>query len=534
MDSQKTTKFDAKEYGKFSPLMRDYLSQDSKVKEFYNLFPNEENLVQQAKEKLNVYQNRELLHSSLTNQLSGLKLSEKQKQNLDFLQLSNTVTITTGHQLNLLTGPLYFFYKILQTIKSCEHLNQQHPEIHFVPIFWMATEDHDFEEINHFFYQNQKFQWNRPSEGAVGRMNLDGIQEVFEVFGQCLPDSKNAKELQELISDSYLNSSSLTEATRKLVQALFADYGLLMIDGDDSALKKCMISSFEEDLTQHTAFQKINETIEKFQELGYDAQVNPREINLFYVGKSSQRERIVLEENKYKVLNANLEFSQEEILSELRNHPENFSPNVVLRPLYQETILPNIAYIGGTGEMAYWLELKSFFESQNIPFPILLVRNSVLLLSEKQQRKLENLNISYQDLFLPLYQLVNQNIEQNSEVSIDFESYQETLEKMFLELEEKATQTDLSFSKMVKAQQKKQLAGLEKMKNRLTKAEKRKQAERVERIEILYAELFPNGNLQERISNFSEFYIEYGVEFVNEIYQTIEPIDFRFSIKTLP
>lgn len=534
MNLPDTTRFDANEYGKFSSLIRDYLSENEKVKEFYDLFPGEENLVLQAKRKLETYQNREILHASLVQQLSSLDLSDLQKENLAKLELSNTVTITTGHQLNLFTGPLYFFYKILQTIKSCNFLSQKHPEFHFVPIFWMATEDHDFEEINHFYFRNQKFQWNRPTEGAVGRMNLDGIQEVFKMFLDCLPDSKNARELNQLIQNSYLSSTNLTEATRKLVQILFSEFGLLMIDGDDRELKKLMTPAFEEDLTKQTAFTKVTETIQKFEELGYDAQVNPREINLFYLGESGKRERILQDGNRYKINHSKLEFSQEEILSELKNHPENFSPNVILRPLYQETILPNIAYIGGTGEMAYWLELKSFFESQKVPFPVLMVRNSALILSEKQKSKLEKLSISYSDLFQPLFQLVNQNIQENSDVSIDFSQYESELEQIFSELEQKAKQTDLSFSKMVQAQRKKQLDGLEKMKKRLLKAEKRRHSERVERIEILYAELFPNGNLQERISNFSEFYMEYGVDFVKEMYKVMEPIDFQFAIKTLP
>lgn len=534
MELQNKTQLNAKEYGKFSSLIKDYLSQDSAVQEFYDFFPSEENLLLQAQKKLSQYTHREILHTALSQQLMGLPLSEKQKENLAKLRLSNTVTITTGHQLNLLTGPLYFFYKILQTIKACEEMKKRHSEINFVPIFWMATEDHDFEEIHHFYYQNQKFQWYKEGGGPVGRMNLEGIETVFETFFSCLPDSRNAQSLKELIRNSYLNASTLTEATRKLVESLFAEFGLLMIDGDDPELKKLMIPYFEEDLLKNTAFQKVGETIEIFQKKDYSVQVNPREINLFYIGKENLRERIVYDNGIFKVLNTDLEFSKEDILAELHAKPENFSPNVILRPIYQEVILPNIAYIGGTGELAYWLELKSFFDSQNVLFPILMVRNSLLILSEKQKSKLEKLHISYSDLFQPLYQLVNKNIEENSDLEIDFSGYEAQLEQIFKELEEKAIQTDSSFSKMVQAQRKKQLEGLSKMKARLTKAEKRRHAERVERIEILYTELFPNGNLQERISNFSAFYLEYGVDFVKEVYEIIEAIDFRFSIKTLP
>jgi len=530
----KKISWDAGLYGKFSSLIRDYLKQSNETSSFYKAFPSESNLILQAKEKLQVYQNRETTYLALKNQLAHLELSPKQMENLEKFRLSNTVTITTGHQLNLLTGPLYFFHKILQVLKSCEEMNQNHPEFNFIPIFWMATEDHDFEEINHFYFKNQKFTWEKQTKGAVGRLNLEEIETVFQNFFQYLPDSANANSLKELIEKSYLNAENLTEATQKLVHQIFGEMGLLMIDGDDKNLKKLMIPAFEEDLLKNTAFKKVSETNENFVQKNYSVQVNPREINLFYLGKGNIRERIVCTNGFYEVLNSEIKFSKEEIIKELHSNPERFSPNVILRPLYQETILPNISYIGGSGEIAYWLQLKSFFDSQQVLFPLISVRNSLLFLTEKQHSKMEKLNLSYEDLLLPLYELVNRNVKENSDSEINFDVYESNLRKIFDELDTKATQTDVSFSKMVNAQRTKQLKGLERMKKRFLKAEKTKHSERVERIEILYSELFPNGNLQERITNFSEFWLEYGADFKEKIYQEIHPFGFRFTIKTLP
>ncbi len=534
MELAKTVFWDAEHYGKFSSLIRDYLSQSEKTAYLYNQFPSESSLISQAKEKLNQFSHRETTYKVLKNQLSRLDLNPKQIENLEKFKLSNSVTITTGHQLNLLTGPLYFFHKILQVLKCCEEMNQKHPEWNFIPVFWMATEDHDFDEINHFYFQNRKFVWNRNEKGAVGKLDLEGISTVFEHFFAQLPNSQNADSLKSLIENSYLNASNLTEATQKLVHQLFGEMGLLMIDGDDKDLKQLMVPAFQEDLLKNTAFDLVEKTNEKLTENNYPLQVHPREINLFYLGDGTIRERIVWENERFKVLNSNIQFTEEEILSELNSNPEKFSPNVILRPLYQETVLPNICYIGGSGEIAYWLQLKAFFDAQNVLFPILSVRNSLLFLKKKQHSKLEKLDISYEELFLPLYELVNRNIQHHSEVKVDFKSYENQLEKIFDELETKAVQTDISFSKMVLAQRTKQLKGLEKMKKRLLKAEKRKQSERVERIEKLYAEIFPNGNLQERIQNFSEFWLEYGTQFTEEIYSEIQPIEFHFTIKTLP
>ena len=534
MELADTVSWDAKQYGKFSTLIRDYLNQNEKTSAFYSKFPSKTNLVAQAHEKLGQYKNRDIVYAALKNQLSGLDLSSKQMENLEKLQLSNSVTITTGHQLNLLTGPLYFFYKIIEVLKACEEMNQIHPEINFIPVFWMATEDHDFEEINHFYFKDQKFVWNKNANGAVGRLDLNGIESLFESFFQQLPDSQNAKSLKSLIENSYLNASNLTEATLKLVHQIFGAQGLLMIDGDDKALKKLMIPAFEEDLLKNTGFEFVGKTNATLEKENYPIQVNPREINLFYLGEGNIRERIVYENDSFQVLNSKFQFSKEEILEELKSHPEKFSPNVILRPLYQETILPNVCYVGGSGEIAYWLQLKDFFASQNILFPILSVRNSLLILTEKQKSKLEKLGISFEDLFLPLFELVQKNVKENSGTEIDFESYESQLNQMFEALESKASQTDISFSKMVRAQKTKQIKGLENMKKRLRKAEKIKHSDRVERIEILYSELFPFGNLQERIENFSEFWLNYGTGFVKEIHHEIQPVDFHFTIKTLP
>lgn len=521
-------------YGKFTDLIRDYLTQEKSVQPFFNRFPTEENLILAAQNKIKHYKNRNLVYEALVRQLSDLSLTDRQIGNLKKFKLENTVTVTTGHQLNLMTGPLYFFYKILQTIKCCEFLEEVHPDFHFVPIFWMATEDHDFEEINHFFYDHQKFSWDRESFGAVGRLNLEGLDQTFQLFLEMLPETMHAESLKFLIQHSYGNSIDLRQATKQLVQDLFEDYGLLMIDGDDSDLKRLMIPKFEEELVQQTGFQKVTKSNDKLSSLHYNLQVHPREINLFYLSDTNHRDRIVYENGVYQVLNQNKTFSQSEILNELNHHPERFSPNVILRPLYQETILPNIAYIGGSGEISYWLQLKSFFESQQVPFPVLIVRNSVMLLTPKQKKKLEKLNVSYENLMLPLHELVSQNISEHSDLNIDFEMYRRKIESIFDEIHEKSTQTDLSFSHMVNAQRQKQLNGLDKMQKRLIRAENRKYAERKDRIEQIYHDLFPGGNLQERQMNFSQLWVEYGSSFIEEIYKDIQPFDFRFVIKNLP
>lgn len=517
----------------FSSLMLDYINKKEDLKPLYNRFPSQNAYLEQSFSKLDSFKNRELLVNALQKQHAELELSKKQKKNLELLAQNNTVTITTGHQLNLFTGPIFFFYKILQVIKQCKELNKSQSDINFVPIFWMATEDHDFEEINHFRYEDLVIHWDKQYGGPVGQLCTEGLKDVFTSFLSILPNGKKKDELKRLIDESYLSNTTLANATRKLVHLLFKDYGLLMIDGDDKSLKETMIPVFKEELLQNTAFKEVEKQSEKLLNLGYNVQVNPREINLFYIANSQSRERIVYQNNRYYILNTELVFTEDEILDELTKFPEKFSPNVIMRPLYQESILPNVAYIGGGGEIAYWFELKSMFEAYKVDFPLLVLRNSMLIRTEKQLKKQERLNLSDKDLFSRSRLIVKEDVLKNSDLIEQLPFLQQRLESIFTELENLATKTDSSFLDMVSAQKTKQLKGFDKIEKRLVNAEIKKNADLQARIENLLQELSQNKGLQERIKNFSDFEYVDLKSFIESIYKSIQPFEFNFILNTI-
>ena len=414
--------------GYFTPIIVDYLNQKPELQPFYHRFPTLENLGLQIDEKkTNFAGDRDMLVRVLKNQYSKVETSPATAKNIAALQNQNTFTITTGHQLNLFTGPLYFLYKIVSAINLANELKAKYPENHFVPVYWMATEDHDFEEINYFNFKGKKFRWNRESSGPVGRLSTDGLAEFLEIFVMELGPGHSAAEIKSLFERSYVEHENLTDATRFLANELFGKYGLVIIDADDRDLKRQLIPFVKDELLSRTSFEKVSETATT---LPYDIQVNPREINLFFM-ENGLRERIVYEDGKYKANNTSMFFSEVEILDLLEKHPEKFSPNVILRPLYQEVILPNLCYIGGGGEIAYWLELKSFFESVGVTFPVLLLRNSVLLASEKQAKKADKLGLSWADLFLKPDALANLKIKKYSEFELDFSDQKNFLRAQF-------------------------------------------------------------------------------------------------------
>jgi bacillithiol biosynthesis cysteine-adding enzyme BshC len=518
--------------GYFSKLIQDYLDQKTELNSFYNHFPTLENFEKQIAEKQANFDNanRIPLVETLKKQYQNIEISDATKQNIDLLAHPNTFTITTGHQLNLFSGPLYFLYKIISTINLTKELKSKYPAQNFVPIYWMATEDHDFEEINYFNFKGKKFRWNKESTGPVGRLSTEGLAEFFEIYSLELGSSTNANVLKNLFEEAYLKHQSLADATRFLADKLFANYGLVILDADDANLKRAFIPFVKEELEQQTSFKAVQETISKFGD--YTVQVNPREINLFYI-EDDLRERIIFENDKYYVNNTKISFPKEEILKLLENTPEKFSPNVIMRPLYQEIILPNLCYIGGGGEIAYWLELKSFFDAVNITFPMLLVRNSVLLNTEKQAKKAEKLELSWANLFTKPDNLVNAITRKLSTFPIDLTPQKETLEKQFEYLYELAQQTDKSFTGAVKAQEVKQKKGLENLEKRLLKAQKRKLDNELQRVIDLQCELFPNQSLQERQTNFSEFYLEKGEQLIPLLIQKLKPLETNFNIITI-
>lgn len=522
-----------KDTGYFSKLICDYLDEKKELNPFYNRFPSLQNFKYQIQEKSKNFDSahRDILVKSLTAQYENTNISESTSMNIDALGNPNTFTVVTGHQLNLFTGPLYFLYKIVSTINLTRELQEEYPDNQFVPVYWMATEDHDFDEINHFNFDGKKMQWHQNKKGAVGRLPLGGLEEVYKVLQESYGKSERAQELLKLYDEAYLKHQNLAAATRYLVNHLFKDYGLVILDGDDKMLKELLIPHIKKDVFENMSFQAVSKTINEYDALSadYKIQVNPREINYFYL-KDGQRERIIEKDGIFYVNETEISFSKQDLTIEIERYPERFSPNVIARPLYQEVILPNLCYIGGGGELAYWLELKSSFNKAGVTLPMLLLRNSALLISQKNHNKAHKLDLSLADLFLGQNSLVNKKIRKISNIDIDFSPQKKHLENQFEALYEMAEQTDKSFLGAVKAQEIKQKKGLNNLEKRLLKAQKRKLKDHVARVIALQNQLFPNYSLQERQHNFSTYYLALGDRLIPELLDALKPLQSEFLV----
>ena len=513
--------------------MNDYLDQKSTLQSLYNRFPTLENFEAQIIEKKENFNeaSRATLVSVLQQQYATVATSALTNQNIDALNNPNTFTVTTGHQLNLFSGPLYFLYKIISTINLTKELKAKYPTYNFVPIYWMATEDHDFEEINYFNFKGKKFRWNTESTGPVGRLSTKGLEDFFEVYSLELGASTNAQAIKKMFKNAYLNHDNLADATRHLANELFGTYGLVIIDADNTDLKRAFIPFAKEELLLQYSHKLVLETAEQLKE--YTVQVNPREINLFYMNENNSRERIVEENGTYFVNNTSITFTQEEIIADLHQNPDKFSPNVILRPLYQETILPNVAYIGGGGEIAYWLQLKEMFIQFEIDFPMLVLRNSMLIRTEKQHAKQLKLNLSNEDLFSNSLIITKKRVMNSSEIAPKIPALEDELNNIFERLESLSNLTDSSFADMIQAQRTKQLKGFERIKKRLIHAEVKQNEAILRRIDELLTDLNQQNGLQERVKNFADFdYIDVHY-FIDFIADSLQPFEFEFIINTL-
>lgn len=518
--------------GYFSKLISDYLNQEHQLHTLYNRFPSIGAFKEQIEEKQRQFpeMNRTVLVQSLQHQYRNTPTSEQTAHHIALLSRENTFTIVTGHQLNLFTGPLYFLYKIISVINLCKELKKQYPAQHFVPVYWMATEDHDFDEINFFNFNRMKFQWNKEVSGPVGRLDTSGLDAVYEQFRQQLGIGKNAAYLDDLFRNAYLGHDNLADATRFLANELFGEYGLVIVDGDDTELKRLFVPHIKEELLNQSSVKAVEQSFPVLKD--YTIQVNPREINLFYI-EDGLRERIILENGNYRINHTDLSFSEEELLALLEKHPEKFSLNVILRPLYQEVILPNLCYIGGGGELAYWLELKEVFALHSTVFPILLLRNSALLVTHKQNSKREKLALSWEDLFLKTEAFLQKKTADLAQNLFDFDQQKRFLEEQFKQLEALSLKTHPSFTGAINAQKTKQLKGLENLEKRFLKAERLHNQDVIDRMLELKIALFPNNSLQERVDNFASFYLDFGKDLIPSLMKELDPLHQHYTIIAL-
>lgn len=518
--------------GYFSKLVTDYLNQSPSLSNFYTNPPNLAGIKASIEARKQFDTPRNLLVEVLQEQYQGIPQSAKLQEHLALLTDANTFAITTAHQPNIFTGPLYFIYKILHTVKLAEFLHKEIPDSKFVPVYYMGSEDADLDELGQINLAGQPLVWNTKQTGSVGRMLVDKqfLQLIDAIEGQ-IGVLEYGLSLTALFKTVYTIGKSIQQATLELVNHLFADYGVVVLIPDNAKLKTAYQSVVKKELVEGFSHLLVAETIDALKD-NYKVQTAGRDLNLFYLFEDA-RVRIELENGIYQVKELGLSFTQTEILTELDSHPERFSANVILRGGFQETVLPNIAFIGGGGELAYWMELKKVFEAVNIPYPVLVLRNSFLIMQQAQFDKMLQLGFDKVSIFESEFDLLNQLVKRESTASWNIVDEIKSIEQLYKVLQTKAATVDASLKDHVKALEIKSAKKLAILEKKILRAERNKLAASERQITTIKKDLFPNNSLQERLFNFSDLYARMGKDLMEIIYRASPSLEMKFTIIVL-
>jgi bacillithiol biosynthesis cysteine-adding enzyme BshC len=424
---------------------------------------------------------RELLTKVLDEKYKHLSVSDKLKSNLNHLKEASTFTVTTGHQLCLMTGPLYFIYKILHVIKLSEDLNNTFPNEHFVPVYWMASEDHDFEEIRSFLLFGQKWTWESSQKGAVGQFDTNDLQPLLQALAdkfQNQPESQIHSLIEKFKTPNY--GAGFFE----FVHELFSVYGLVIIDADNTQIKESAWPIWQKDLYTADIHEALVKNTQELREKGLPTPIESKEKNLFVLSEQ-RRERIEK--------SGSLQFEKE--------HSFQLSPNVVLRPIYQEWILPNLAYIGGPSEIAYWQQLPLAFKTLALPFPLTLQRAGGILVQQKDVELIQKLGFEKQDFLADKALLKERYLKQAGDQEPNYGQMAEFwsgYKASFLNIVAEELPQE---RKMIEAELTRIQKQTEALEEKFEKMRKAKFDKALKQIEQLSEKLQPKGQLQERTTN---------------------------------
>lgn len=524
--------------GVFSSLVNDYISGNGTARDYVPYTPNLEGIKKAIQQrKFSVIQ-RQTLVSVLENQYQvlgtikeekNIAAFEKVQANIGLLKNDNCFAVTTAHQPNLFTGPLYFFYKIIHVIKLAAELKAQFPENDFVPVYYMGSEDADLAEVGSYSIDAAKHQWKTKQTGAIGRMLVDDhllqLLQNLEGYWTVKPDGNEALAI---IKAAYKKGNTINEATLQMVHLFFGQYGLVVVQPDDAKLKSLFVEVMQKELTTQFSHTAIQPTLKSLSE-NYHVQSEGRAINLFYL-KDATRNRIEKNGELFSVVDTNIQFTQAEIIQELQAYPDRFSPNVILRGAYQETIIPSVVFVGGGGELAYWMELKNVFEQAGVDYPVIILRNSFLFINDKQAKQWASLEFNIEALFNSIQALEIAFVKTQSVENLALTEHIASLTDLYKVIQQDVIKIDSSLGDHalnLSVQAQKKLALLEK---KMIRAEKRKQHTSLARIHSIKSELFPDNNLQERVENFSNWIGDFGWSWVEAILNNSNSVDASFTI----
>ncbi len=471
---------------------------------------------------------RDMLVQQLMEQYADVPTSILTSKNIEALRLPDTYTVVTAHQPSLLTGPLYFIYKICSAIALAQKINEELIEYYIVPVLVMGGEDHDFDEIATVNMFGSSYTWSTDQVGPTGRMSHDGLRAVLDDVLERLGGGEHAQLMKNMIWESLEHSSTYGEFMFLFVDQLFREYGLVIINFDNPVFKEKLLPYVIYDVSDGDPSMAVNRDQRALEKAGFQAQAHVRDVNIFWI--DGNRHRVILEEDGTYTIGEET-MSKDEVIARIKSSPGSVSPNVIMRPVFQELILPNLAYIGGGGELAYWMERKSLFEGWDLPFPMLVRRDSVMILDKKTNQWLDKNKMSYIDLFHREEQVIGKYAHSQAEVDLNLHSEKQLIQSVFETIRDLADKVDPTLSKTVLSEAAKADKSISYLENKLLKAEKNKNEVAINKLKNLKSRYFPgNDGLQERHDNFIPYFLKHGPSWFDELLKHLDPLNRNFKV----
>lgn len=511
--------------GRFAPLVTDYLDNAPWLRPLHMFRPDRQGIRDAMRQRAFPDAQRAALVEALRRQYAGLDISGATRRNIELLARQGTCTVTTGHQLCLFTGPLYVPFKVLNVLRIARELGSEQQPL--VPVFWMASEDHDLAEVDHAWVNGREVRWAAKAGGPVGRMRLECIGDALAQVEAALLPARCRPELWDALHAAYAPGATLAQATRRFLDHLFGRHGLVIIDGDDPVLKQALVPIARRELLEGVVEGEVHRADQVLAQR-YPIQVHARAVNLFHLG-AGRRSRVERDGNGFRVLDGGPRYDRDTMLAELEARPGDLSPNVLLRPLYQEAVLPNAAYVGGGGEVAYWLQLRHLFDAFAMPMPPVVLRTSAALLQQKQARHWRALGLEMSDLFRSPDAVHAQLARAHGGVRTDLSAERAALQRVHAELALHMAAVDPTLEAAARAREKRALDGIDALEAKLLRAAKRRVGDQWRQADRVLAAFLPAG-LQERRNNILPLLNEHGPALLDELLEQLDPFDTRFSV----
>jgi bacillithiol biosynthesis cysteine-adding enzyme BshC len=525
-----------------SPLVYDYLYSYGKVDEFYNGNFRDLAAFQHQIEKVKSRDlPREAVAAILKEQNQNYGCGPQTLGNIDKLMQGQAGAVVTGQQVGLFSGPLYTIYKALTAVKLAGHLNQN-CEGYLVPIFWLASDDHDFEEINHITLLNKNNQIEEvryPSPASslktpASKIVLTSeIQNCIQRLKDLTPDSEFKPEILSHLSDAYRPGRSFAEAFAQWLTRLFKGSGLIFIDASHPGLKELGKGIFYQEIAgDSSSTRQALETSGQLRQAGYDSQIPLHQgiLNIFFA--ETERQTIESQDGAYSIKGTRSIYKRDELLALLEKKPQVFSPNVLLRPIYQDTLLPTVAYVGGTAEIAYFAQLKGVYEIFGLPMPVIYPRKSITLIEKKIERVLKNYGLWVQDIWQNADGIINeiarkQVPESTAEVLRAARSH---LEQDFKAITREMIAVEPTLEKSVEASLGKIDQQLKFLEKKILQASRKRNNIVSQQLNKAKNHLYPVNHLQERVFNMTPLLIKYSYACIDRLDQAMDLDDHGHQI----